>query len=205
MSEQYFTVNIRAYLDKDKPTYIGEDSLYKLLSDFSCPYNPDVEYFLLHNAIEFTKKDQSVTYLVFNAEDAAIVGYFTLAVKPISVNASNISKTMAKKLSRVSILDKSTSSYTTAAYLIAQLGKNYSLPQEKRIDGSILLDFALETIREMKYSIGGVMEFLECEDNKFLMDFYTRNKFKMFDVRTTVPTRGEGEDPHQLNQLLKFI
>lgn len=28
------------------------------------------------------------------------------------------------------------------------------------------LDFALETISEMKYSIGGVMEFLECEDNK---------------------------------------
>lgn len=118
MSEQYFTVNIRAYLDKDKPTYIGEDSLYELLSDFSCPDNPDVEYFLLHNAIEFTKKDQSVTYLVFNAEDATIVGYFALAVKPISVNAANISKTMARKLSRVSILDESTSSYTTAAYLL---------------------------------------------------------------------------------------
>lgn len=29
MSEQYFTVNIRAYLDKDKLTYIGEDSLYE--------------------------------------------------------------------------------------------------------------------------------------------------------------------------------
>lgn len=203
MSEQYFTVNIRAYLDKDKPTYIGEDSLYELLSDFSCPNNPDVEYFLLHNAIEFTKKDQSVTYLVFNAEDAAIVGYFALAVKPISVNAANISKTMAKKLARVSILDENTSSYTTAAYLIAQLGKNYSLPREKRIDGSVLLDFALETISEMKYSIGGVMEFLECEDNQFLMDFYTRNKFKLFDARTTVPTHGE--NPHQLNQLLKFI
>lgn len=37
MSEQYFTVNIRAYLDKDESTYIGEDSLYELLSDFSCP------------------------------------------------------------------------------------------------------------------------------------------------------------------------
>jgi len=203
MSEQYFTVNIRAYLDKDKPTYIGEDSLYELLSDFSCPDNPDVEYFLLHNAIEFTKKDQSVTYLVFNAEDASIAGYFSLAVKPISVNAANISRTMAKKLSRVSILDENTSSYTTAAYLIAQLGKNYSLPQEKRIDGSVLLGFALEAISEMKYSVGGVMEFLECEDNPFLMDFYTRNKFKMFDVRTTVPTHGE--EPHQLNQLLKFI
>ena len=53
MSEQYFTVNIRAYWDKDKPTYIGEDSLYKLLSDFSCPNNPDVEYFLLHNSFIF--------------------------------------------------------------------------------------------------------------------------------------------------------
>ena len=58
MSDKYFTVNIRAYLDKDEPTYIGEESLYDLLSDFSCPKNPDVEYFLLHNAIEFTKKDQ---------------------------------------------------------------------------------------------------------------------------------------------------
>ena len=37
-------------------------------------------------------------------------------------------------------------SYTTAAYLIAQLGKNYSLPKEKRIPGNILLGFALETI-----------------------------------------------------------
>ena len=85
MSDKYFTVNIRAYLDKDEPTYIGEESLYDLLSDFSCPENPDVEYFLLHNAIEFTKKDQSITYLVFDAEDASLVGYFPLTVKPISV------------------------------------------------------------------------------------------------------------------------
>lgn len=203
MFEQYFTINIRAYLDETKPTYIGEDNLYELLSDFSCPDNPDVEHFLIHNAIEFTKKDQSVTYLVFNAEDASIAGYFSLAVKPISVNAANISKTMARKLARVSILDENTGSYTTAAYLIAQLGKNYSLPREKRIDGSILLGFALETIQELKYSVGGIMEFLECEDNRFLMDFYSQNKFKMFDVRMTAPLHGE--EPHRLNQLLKFI
>ena len=42
MSDKYFTVNIRAYLDKYEPTYIGEESLYDLLSDFSCPQNPDV-------------------------------------------------------------------------------------------------------------------------------------------------------------------
>ena len=143
MSDKYLTVNIRAYLNKDELTYIGEESLYDLLSDFSCPKNPDVEYFLSHNAIEFTKKDQSITYLVFDAEDASLVGYFSLTVKPISIRTSNISKTMAKKLSRVSILNKETQSYTTAAYLIAQLGKNYSLPKDKQISGNILLKFAL--------------------------------------------------------------
>ncbi len=35
MSDKYYTVNIRAYLDKDEQTYIGEESLYDLLSDFS--------------------------------------------------------------------------------------------------------------------------------------------------------------------------
>ena len=57
MSDKYWTVNIRAYLNKDELTYIGEESLYDFLSDFSWPKNPDVEYFLSHNAIEFTKKD----------------------------------------------------------------------------------------------------------------------------------------------------
>lgn len=89
MSDKYFTVNIRAYLDKDEPTYIGEESLYDLLSDFSCPKNPDVEYFLLHNAIEFTKKDQSITYLVFDAEDA-----FTI-VPTKSNHHSNLCSTKA--------------------------------------------------------------------------------------------------------------
>lgn len=50
MSDKYFTVNIRAYLDKDEPTYIGEESLYDLLSDFSCPKNLDVEYFFAYSA-----------------------------------------------------------------------------------------------------------------------------------------------------------
>jgi hypothetical protein len=203
MSDKYFIVNIRAYLDKDEPAYIGEESLYDLLSDFSCIQNPDVEYFLLHNAIEFTKKDQSITYLVFTAEDASLVGYFSLAVKPISVRAANISKTMAKKLSRVSRLNEETQSYTTAAYLIAQLGKNYSLPKAKQIPGSILLNFALDTISALQYSVGGVIEFLECEDNEFLLNFYTKNHFKPFDIRTT--TLEHNHEPHTLHQLLKFI
>lgn len=201
--DAYATINIREYLNKDKPTYIGEDGLYDLLSDFSCPQNPDVEYFLAHNAIEFTKKSQSITYLVFSTDDASLVGYYSLTIKPISVRAENISKTMAKKLSRVSILDPETQSYITSSYLIAQLGKNYSLPKEKQIPGTVLLNFALETISALQYSIGGVMEFLECEENEFLLHFYTQNHFKPFDTRTTI--LAHDNKPHVLHQLLKFI
>ncbi len=141
--DKYLIVNIRAYLDEKEATYIGEEDLYDLLSDFSCPKNPDVEYFLVHNAVEFTKKDQSITYLVFDAFDASLLGYFSLTIKPISVHISSISKTMAKKLSRMSTLDEETQSFTIAAYLIAQLGKNYSLPREKQIIGKDLVELAL--------------------------------------------------------------
>ncbi|EFU77606.1 hypothetical protein HMPREF0381_0562, partial [Lachnoanaerobaculum saburreum DSM 3986] len=113
-----------------------------------------------------------------------------------------ISKTMAKKLSRVSILDKENRSYTTTAYLIAQIRKNYSIPRKKQISGNVLLGFALETISSLKYSIGGVMEFLECADSKFLLDFYERNHFKRFNTRIA---NLQYNEPYVLHQLLKFI
>lgn len=62
----YTMINIREYLALGTDEEVGEPALVRLLSDFSCPKNPDVEYFLKKNAIEFTKKNQSVTYLVFS-------------------------------------------------------------------------------------------------------------------------------------------
>lgn len=70
MSDKYFTINLRAYLDKDEQTYVGEESLGDLLSDFSCPDNPDVEYFLLHNAIKFTKKRSIYHISCFSCGDS---------------------------------------------------------------------------------------------------------------------------------------
>lgn len=203
MSEQFFVINIREYLDKNDPAKIIEDKIYKLLLSFSCPLNNDVERFLKHNAIEFTKKDQSVTYLVFryiSNDEADFVGYFTLAVKTVSIHSSAISKSMARKLDRISTLDEKTNTYTASAYLIAQLGKNFALPEERRINGNALLELAFDVISQAKYLLGGVIEFLECENNEALMNFYTRNGFRFFNSRIT-----QGENPHTLNQLLKFI
>lgn len=56
--------NIRRYLKNDNPK-IGEERLVQVLSGFSCPKNTDAEHFLKNSAIEFAKKNQSVTYLEF--------------------------------------------------------------------------------------------------------------------------------------------
>ena len=202
MQNVYSVVNIKKSIKDTEAIYGNEQALYDDLSKFSCPKNLDVQAFLHNNAIEFTKKDQSVTYLVFDSSIGKLVGYFTLAVKPVSIRLDRISKTMAKKLSRVSILDTETMTFNAAAYLIAQLGKNYTLPKNQQIAGNDLLRSAQETISKIQYSIGGVVEFLECEDNEFLLDFYAKNHFKEFDTRFVVPETG---DTYMLHQLLKFI
>jgi len=202
MDDKYSIVNIRSYLDSDSPSFLGEAKLQSLLSEFSSPQNADVEHFLHSNAINFTQKSQSVTYLVFNSETADFVGYFALAVKPLTIKADGISKTASKKLSRVSILDEEDGTYTASAYLIAQLGKNYALKKDLRIAGSDLLALAQQIIETLRFAAGGVLEFLECEDNPFLLDFYTKNGFKPFDTRRTATNNGT---QHLLHQLLKFI
>ena len=48
-----FTVtNIKAHLENGKE---GEEHLRELFAGFSCPLNPDVERFFLHQAIDFAK------------------------------------------------------------------------------------------------------------------------------------------------------
>ena len=180
MKDKYVVVNIRQSLELEK-----EEKVKKIIQEFSCPQNKEVETFLKKNAIEFTKKRQSITYLVIDNVTGKFVGYFTLAIKPINVLSDNISKTFAKKISRISSYDEETKTYSCAAYLIAQLGKNYSIPYENRITGDELLELIEEQISETQNAIGGIVEFLECEDNKFLIDFYERHNFVYFSKRNT--------------------
>ena len=65
--DRFTVINIREYLKKndDGEGQFGEDDLRQILSEFSCEKNQDVEDFLKRQAIDFTNKNQSVTYLVF--------------------------------------------------------------------------------------------------------------------------------------------
>jgi hypothetical protein len=51
----YIQVNLR-----DMVNNIGEDKAKNILSNFSCPLNKDVELFLKHKSIEFSKQGIAV-------------------------------------------------------------------------------------------------------------------------------------------------
>ena len=201
-NDKFFSVNIREYLALGNDEEAGEPALVELLSGFSSPKNKDVERFLKKSAIEFTKKNQSVTYLVVSAEDVRLLGYFTLALKPLTVRGETVSNTMKRKLLRISELDEKSDTYTMSAYLIAQLGKNFSESGGTEIAGAELLKLAWDKIKEIQYLGGGVVTFLEAENEEKLLSFYRDNRFSQFDTRQTA---SDTDEVHELVQLLRLL
>lgn len=200
---KFSVVNIREYLDSHGDIEIGERALAQLLSDYSCPLNVDVEQFLKNQAVEFTKKNQSVTYLVFSDEDASLLGYFTLTVKSIIVDVGVFSNSVKRKISRVSEQTGEGNTYQLAAYLIAQIGKNYTNGLNRRISGEELMGLAINQIRYLQYQLGGMVVFLEAEPKEALMEFYQKkNGFLPFDTRETSNRQKES---HTLIQMLKTL
>ena len=53
-ANNFIVLNIREYLASEDKR-LGEEKLVQLLSEFSCPLNPDVERFLKQQAIELQK------------------------------------------------------------------------------------------------------------------------------------------------------
>ena len=201
-NDKFFSVNIREYLALGNDEEAGEPALVELLSGFSSPKNKDVERFLKKSAVEFTKKNQSVTYLVVSAEDVSLLGYFTLALKPLTVRGETVSNTMKRKLLRISELDEKSDTYTMSAYLIAQLGKNFSESGGTEITGAELLKLAWDKIKEIQYLGGGMVTFLEAENEEKLLSFYRDNRFSQFDTRQTI---SDTDESHELIQLLRLL
>lgn len=124
---------------------IGEDAFKELVSDFSCPYDKDIEDFLIHKAIPFEKAEyqSSRTYLVGFANDQqqfSLCGYYTLSNKPF-ILSEELSKSKRKSLT-----GGKTNQDAISVVLIGQLSKNYNKALNYTIEGSDLLAFALETI-----------------------------------------------------------
>lgn len=200
-ANDFIVLNIREYLENEDKK-LGEDKLVQLLSEFLCPLNMDVERFLKQQAIEFTKKHQAVTYLVLSLEDAELLGYFSITIKPLVVKAEPFSNTARRKLARFSEIDKGEQTYNLAAYLIAQLGKNFSDRARGRITGQELLEAAIRQTQILQYQAGGMVVFVETDNKEKLLSFYENYGFKRFDTRQTASGKVES---HELIQLLRLF
>ena len=201
MLDNLVVININDYITSNGEVF-GENVVQSILSVFSCYKNHDVERFLKEQAVEFTKKHQSVTYLAVNKNTDNVVGYFTLAIKPLRINIDGFSNTMKRKILRVSKLDEESGKYAFSAYLIAQLGKNFAVAESELITGEMLLQIAVNKIKEIQHLAGGMVYFLEAEDTPKLLAFYEKNGFKRFDTKMTAKDNDAG---HKLVQLLKVL
>ena len=198
----YRVVNLGAMIEE-----LGEDAVKSILSDFSCPLNPDVEYFLSKKAIEFAKQGWAQTHLVFASYKAVwvLVGYFALANKTICVPGKNLSNSLKKRIAKFATYDSNVKSYILSAPLIAQLGKNYKNNYNNLITGDELLNEACDKISRIQFELGGRFAYLECEDKIKLTDFYSRNGFCNFDIRKLDKDETDKLSGEYLVQMLKYI
>ena len=190
-------VNVSNILDNLKTD--GEERVREDLSSFSCGINAEIEEFIREKAIDFAKRRLSITYLVTDMDDGEILGYFTLTHKAILLNGEGFSKTMQRKLTRYSRLDKQTGNYMASAFLLAQFGKNYGVDGGKRISGTDLMELVRDILVDVQRRVGGGIVYLDCEDKAGLVAFYEKEGFNRFDERFSQ------EDDQKYIQFMGFL
>lgn len=188
MIEQY---QILAYADM-----YGKERLDDILSVFSSPKNEKASQFLKNNAYDFARKKISVTHLIIR-DSETVLGYYTLALKEVTIREEGLSHTVCKKLSRYGKYDPSGKIYRIPAYLIAWIAKNSSAADHS-VDGSSIICAALDTIVEGQFRFGGGLVYLECEKEEKLVSFYKKNGFSICGAR-------KADDGDALYVMLKFV
>lgn len=198
----FVILNLKSIIDQ-----IGEPAAKAVLSNFSCPLNKDVEYFIRTKAIEFAKQSIAITYLVYTQykSENALIAYFTLANKFVAIYKESLSSGMRRRISKFCQYDPTIKRYTLSAPLIAQLGKNYYNSYDKLITGDELLKIACDKVAESQKIIGGKVVYLECEDKEKLIGFYSTNGFVNFGKRKLDKEETELNDGDYLVQMLKYL
>ena len=173
----------------------NESEIYNYLNSFVCTKNQEIELFLKNNFLDFNKKHQAMTYLLFD-NNKKVVAYFALSVKPISIKCERLSNNELKKLLRITEVDIDDNSLNPSAYLIAQIGKM----DNSNIDIDKIFRFVNYYINEAQDICGGVVEFLESENNEKLVSLYQRRGFKIINIR-----KSKSGEERKLIQMYRLI
>ena len=193
---------------KDMIEEIGETKVREVLSNFSCPRNKDVEYFLRHRAIQFSKSAVAPSHLVFcdlgDNEKLILCGYFTITRKTFTIPKNCFSKTLQRKFGEFGTGQAIDGSYEVPAPLIAQLGKNYTDGADLLIRGADLMQIALDQIAVLQKIEGGRITYVECEDKPKLIEFYNSHGFFEFNRRLLDFDEKKNLEGKELIQLLRY-
>lgn len=188
---KYDCFNIYELIDN-----FGKETVDNLTSSFICSKNIEIQDFIKNNAYEFALKFQAVTYFIFSKETNNLEAYFSLTIKPIDIKSENLSNRALQRILRISELNDENRTVTPAAYLIAQIGKK----DKSDININDIFEFIDIVIKRIQKSCGGVVEFLESENNDKLIKMYQGKGFKSFNIRKSK----SGED-RKLIQMYRLI
>ena len=176
----------------------GEDFFKNMSCSFSS-INKDVEKFLKEKAIQSTKLGTSSTYiLIHKGQTPQILGYFTLAIKILTINLSSLSKSVERVISRFGYYDETYKTYHIPAILIAQFGRNFN-KDSNTISGLDLMAITLKYVRDILHRTSGKTVFLECEKKEKLIDFYKKTGFTVLDNEVL------SKDKRKLMQLYRLV
>lgn len=183
------------------------ETVKRIVSEFSCPLNKDVENFLRDSAITFAEQGVANTHLVFASykDRPVLVGYYTLCLKTIRVANKSVSSNLRRRLNKFAAANPDTGAMYIVSPLIAQLGKNYANEYNKLITGDELLSMALDRVREIQRISSGKTVYVECEDKPRLLEFYESNGFVVFNKRMLERDETEVMNGQYLMQLLKYM
>lgn len=164
----------------------GEQYFYSIAEAFKSP-NKDVETFLKTKAVQATKLNTATTYLVYkeiSPIEIDLVGYFSLAMKMLTLKKSSLSSSKEKVISRFGYYDEDSDSYKVPAILVAQFGRNFD-DESASVSGNDLMTITLNQVKTALSYLSGKTVFLECEKEQKLIDFYKEQGFILLDNEIT--------------------
>ena len=186
---------------------MNKDEVKKIVSNFECSLNKDVETFFKDKAVEFCKQGIAKTFIITSSfqEKQVIVGYFAIATKTIEVKRNALNSKTRKRLSKFAVNDPLSSVFEVPLPLIGQIGKNYKDGYDKLISGDVLLKIACKKVKEAQKIVGGRFAYLECEDKEKLKEFYESNGFVCFGKRNLDRDERKNNAGEYLLQMLRDL
>ena len=155
-----------------------------VLNTFKGREESEVSDFLHNKSIDYEQRSLSSTYLIYN-DRSQLVGYFNISNKGLIISKENYEKLLKTQQKKLSFNGRKLENgdYIVNSFLLGQLGKNFNknISEEDKIKGVELLTIAYNHLIEIKNLINVKYLWIECEDNKKLLDFYSNFGFKLIE------------------------